>query len=276
MTGMDQTPLDESLKPPVIILVRPQLGENIGASARAMMNCGLTELRLVSPRDGWPNYRAVATASGANSILEKAQLFTTTSDAVADLHHLWATTARSRDMRKPETSPRQAVQRMRRAAANEERCGILFGAERTGLTNDELNLADFILQFPLNPEFSSLNLAQAVLLVSYQWRDASQEDRQESVPESERGHRPATREQIHHFFRHLEQELERYGFFRHENMRPTMVKNIRNLFLRSSLRDQEVRTLHGMIASLSGYRLDGTPCRFPTPNPMDDEENGDS
>lgn len=271
MTGMEQSPCNDGLTPPVIILVRPQLGENIGASARAMMNCGLTELRLVSPRDGWPNYRAVATASGANSILEKAQLFATTHDAVADLHHLWATTARSRDMRKPETSPRGAVLRMRRAAAMEERCGILFGAERTGLTNDELNLADFILQFPLNPDFSSLNLAQAVLLVSYQWRDATQEDRQESVPESEQGHRPATRKQIHHFFRHLEQELERHGFFRHEHMRPTMVKNIRNLFLRSGLRDQEVRTLHGMIASLSGYRLDGTPCRFPPP--QDTKEN---
>ena len=257
---------------PVIVLVRPQLGENIGAAARAMANCGLAELRLVGPRDGWPNYRAVAAASGADAILDAARLFDSAAAAVEDLHHLWATTARPRDQLKPVSSPRLAVRRMRRALSAGERCGVLFGPERTGLTNEELNLCDAVLTFPLNPGFSSLNLAQAVLLVAYLVTEPDDASDAEVVVEREPGHAPAAHGQIERFFRHLEQELDRHGFLHHAQMRPTMVRNLRNIFLRADLRDQEVRVLHGVVSALSGFRLDGSV--VPRPDPRRPEVDG--
>ena len=157
---------------PAIILVAPQLGENIGAVARAMLNCGLTDLRLVNPRDGWPNPAAEAMASGAVVVLEQARVFDTVEAAIADLQAVYATTARGRDMLKPVVTPRQAVTEIHQHSQIGQRCGILFGPERAGLSNEDLVYADAALMVPLHPGFSSLNLAQAVLLVAYEWFQA--------------------------------------------------------------------------------------------------------
>src|SRR5947209_15512799 len=152
---------------PAIILVEPQLGENIGTAARAMANCALDDLRLVRPRDGWPSDKAVAAASGADGVLDKARLFPTIAAAIANLRHVYASTARDRYMVKRELTPRRAAEEMREFLAAEEPCGILFGPERTGLVNDDIALADTVVTVPLNPAFSSLNLAQAVMILGY-------------------------------------------------------------------------------------------------------------
>lgn len=236
-----------------MILVRPQLGENIGAAARAMLNCGLGDLRLVDPRCRWPDPEAWPSASGAVSVLERARVFPSTAEAVSDLSLIYASTARQRDMTKPTVTPREAAVEMRRAAARGVRVGVLFGPERTGLDNDEVVRAARILHAPLNPDFSSLNLAQAVLLVAYEWRMASEC--------SITPHRlprplelPATAGEMENFYEHLEEELERGGFFEVPEKRPTVVRNVRNVFARSQLTRQEVRTLHGIITALAGPR----------------------
>src|SRR5712671_5241659 len=154
---------------PAIILVEPQLGQNIGTAARAMANCGLDDLRLVRPRDGWPSDKAVAAASGADAVLDKARLYPSIAAAIADLSHVYASTARDRYMVKRELTPRHAAEEMREFLARDEPCGVLFGPERTGLVNDDVALADTVITVPLNPAFSSLNLAQAVLIVGYEW-----------------------------------------------------------------------------------------------------------
>src|SRR6266700_2812945 len=158
---------------PAIILVQPQLGENIGTAARAMANCGLDDLRLVAPRDGWPSDKAVAAASGADRVLDKARLYPSVAAAIGDLGHVYAATARDRYMVKRELTPRRAAKEMRGFLAAGETCGVLFGPERTGLVNDHIALADTVLTVPLNPAFSSLNLAQAVLIVGYEWFTAN-------------------------------------------------------------------------------------------------------
>src|SRR3954465_8966169 len=160
---------------PAIILVEPQLGQNIGTAARAMANCGLDDLRLVRPRDGWPSDKAVAAASGADSVLDKARLYPSIAAAIADLSHVYASTARDRYMVKRELTPRHAAEEMREFLARDEPCGVLFGPERTGLVNDDVALADTVITVPLNPAFSSLNLAQAVLIVGYEWFTARTE-----------------------------------------------------------------------------------------------------
>lgn len=238
---------------PAIILVEPQLGENIGTAARAMYNCGLTDLRLVRPRDGWPNPRAISAASGADVVLEKARLFESTAEAVGDLTTTYATTARRRDMVKPVVTPRLAAKEMQEIGARGERFGVLFGPERTGLSNDDVVLAQAILAVPLNPAFSSLNLAQAVLLIGYEWYQAEKpqpEDRE--LPQA--GSRPATAEELMHFFRHLEEDLIEAGFLLPIEKRPIMIRNLRNVFQRAQLTDQELRTLHGVVRALSGKR----------------------
>src|SRR6266498_1519243 len=164
---------------PAIILVEPQLGENIGTAARAMLNCGLDDLRLVAPRDGWPSERAVAAASGADLVLDKAQLYPDVPAAIADLVHVYASTARDRYMVKRELTPRRAAEEMRGFIAAGEPCGVLLGPERTGLVNDHIALADAVVTVPLNPAFASLNLAQAVLLIGYEWFTARTEPRPE-------------------------------------------------------------------------------------------------
>jgi len=233
---------------PAIILVEPQLGDNIGAVARAMLNCGLTDLRLVKPRDGWPNERARKAAAGADSVIDGASLHDTVASAVADLHQVYATTARHRDMIKPVLVPRAAVERMRPEIASGLKVGVLFGRERSGLNNDDVALASAIITFPLNPDFTSLNLAQAVLLTAWEWRQATAEPwAPQPMPVSP----PATGEQLQGLFKHLEDELDRGGFLFPPEKRPSMVRNLRNLLLRAELTDQDVRTLHGVVTCLS-------------------------
>ncbi len=239
---------------PEIILVRPQIGENIGTAARAMLNCGLTRLRLVKPREAWPNEKAVAASSGATAVLDGAKLFPTTREAVADLTRLYATTARPRDMVKPVFSPRAAAREMRACIAGGGRVGILFGAERSGLENDDVALADAIIEVPMNPDFSSLNLAQAVLICAYEWRLAEPADDAAGARRGRPRARPAAKEELVGLFEHLEAELDRAGFLYPPEKRPRMVRNIRNLFARADLTEQEVKTLRGIVASLAKGR----------------------
>ncbi len=252
------TRLGEKLPGPAIILVEPQLGENIGAAARAMANFGLRELRLVSPRDGWPNAAARSSAALAVEIVDSAVLYTSIADAVADLHYLAAATARSRFLAKPVVAPDAAAAAIfeRREAAL--RCGILFGKERTGLENSDIALADVIVTAPVDPNFASLNLAQSVLLFAYEWRklvDPVSLGRQ--LPDAPLGagqrfkaSRPAERHELLGFFEHLERELDTCGFLFPPHKRETMVNNIRTMFTRMTPTEQEVRTLRGIIANL--------------------------
>lgn len=253
---------------PAIILVHPQLGENIGMCARAMLNCAVTELRIVKPRDGWPNDAATAAASGAVSILENAKLYDTTKEAVADLEYVLATTARARGMVKDIVTAEAAARKIREmngfthplpnplgeGQPPQQRCGILFGPERTGLENDDIALANAILNIPLNPAFSSLNLAQAVLLACYSWLSADNPfSASESVP-SLGETAPATKNEIENLMKHLEEELETGGFFRSPDQRPTLMRNIRNFFFRSGMTAQDARTMHGIFSCLTGKR----------------------
>ncbi len=240
---------------PKVILVRPQLGENIGAVARAMMNCGLSDLRLVAPRDGWPNPTAWPMASGAEAILEVAQVFEDLSSATGDLRRLYATTARQRELAKWIATPREAARDLRTLAARNEATGLLFGAERTGLTSDELALADVLVRVPLNPEHASLNLAQAVLILGYEWWQAA--DTTEPKRLYRGGSEPATREELEGFLDRLERALDEDGFFRTAEQKPHMLRNLKTLFVRAEPSEQEVRTLHGLIAALRGKRVQG-------------------
>ncbi|MFZ1416505.1 MAG: RNA methyltransferase, partial [Defluviicoccus sp.] len=240
---------------PAVVLVEPQLAENIGMVARAMLNCGLDDLRLVRPRAGWPNEKAVAAASGADRVLETARLYSSTAAATADLNLLLATTARTRAMTKWTLTPRAAAVEIRRATAAGSRVGLLFGKEARGLGNDDVALAQAIIAIPLNPGFSSLNLAMAVLIVGYEWRLAAADAVEAVAPPAavlqlpkETG--PATAEQLQGLFEQLESELDRCGFLRIAEKRPIMVRNLRNLFGRAGLSAQEVRTLRGIISCL--------------------------
>jgi len=237
---------------PAIILVEPQLGENIGTAVRAMLNCGLTDLRLVRPRDGWPSAKAQAAASGADVVLEAARLYDRVEDAIGELTRVYATTARDRYMVKRVVTPREAAAECRALAASGETCGILFGPERTGLLNEHIALADTVVSVPLNPAFSSLNLAQAVLIVGYEWFTAG--DRTPAAQLVTGHSQPASKELLIRFFEHLEEELDRNGFMRDPEKRPSMVRNLRNLFQRAQCTEQELRTLHGVVTAFAGPR----------------------
>lgn len=237
---------------PTIILVRPQLGENIGMVARAMLNFGLTDLRLVTPRDGWPSEKAVATASGATDILDQVKLYETTKEAVADLHRVYATTARDRDMVKLLHTPASASEEMVTLSQENPdlKLGILFGAERTGLQNEEVALAEAMITYPTNPEFSSLNLAQAVLLMGYALY-SHQFNIEDKQPRVRKGATPfATKDEIDNFLDRLYNTLEEKNFFKTEEMKPVMKQNLETLFTRGQLTQQEVNTLHGLIKAL--------------------------
>lgn len=241
---------------PAVILIEPQLGENIGMAARAMLNCGLTELRLVSPRDGWPNTKAYATAAGANGVLDAAKLYATAAEAVADLHYVLATTARPRDMNKDVATPRTAAADMRAKIAAGIACGVMFGREAVGLENDEVALADAILMAPLNPAFRSLNLAQAVLLMGYEWFQVAAEH--PGLSEEVRlNTRLATKGELVGMFEHLERELDECGFLGVAEKRPSMSRNLRNMFQRARMTEQEVRTFRGVIAGLTRWKTTG-------------------
>ncbi|MFQ5347450.1 MAG: RNA methyltransferase [Rhodothalassiaceae bacterium] len=230
---------------PVIILVRPQLGENIGKAARAMLNFGLTELRLVAPRDGWPNPAAGPAASGADSVLDEARLFDDVAAAIADLGHVYAATVRPRGMAKPVVTPEEAVREMRAAGG---RSGILFGAERSGLDNDEVALADSILTIPVNPDFSSLNLAQAVIIAAYEWHKAGAD----MPPRREtRDGPPASKADYQGLYAQLEGALEARGYFRSAARKPVQIRSLRTLLQNARLTAQEIRTLRGVVKTLT-------------------------
>ncbi len=237
---------------PAVILVRPQLGENIGTAARAMLNCGLADLRLVQPRDGWPNVKALGAASGADAVLSAARVCGSVAEAVGDLSLVHATTARPREMLKPVLAPRAGVAAMREGARRGARLGLLFGPEKAGLKNEELVLADAIVQIPLNPAFASLNLAQAVLIMAYEWRLSAPAPEEAPPPEPAGSARPATKDEILHFFEHLEGALDACGFYPTPEMRPSMVLNMRAMFERVSLTRQDVQTLRGVVRALTG------------------------
>ncbi len=247
MAGTDhtQTPV---LGGPAIILVEPQLGENIGTAARAMLNFGLTDLRLVKPRDGWPNDKAVAAASGADCVIDGAELFESTEAAVADLNSVYATSARRRDMLKTVMTPAHAAGVMRDESSLGSRVGVLFGPERTGLRNDDVTLADTLISVPLNPAYASLNVAQAVLLVGYEWFQKTSKTPGKRLDQGRTFAVP--RGELIRFFEHLERELDTAGFLRPREKRPAMVRNIRNMFQRAGLMEQEVRTLRGIVTAL--------------------------
>ncbi len=228
---------------PAIVLVRPQLGENIGAAARAMANFGLSDLRLVAPRDGWPNPAAAAMAADGADIVKAATLFEDTKAAIADLGWVWAATARRRAMAKPEQTAEQAGRAMAAPAAP---CGVLFGPEASGLANDEVALADTVLRVPARPGRSSLNLAQAVLLVAYERFKAA------ALPEpAPRRPPPAAKGELEAFFSQLMGELDRRGFLRSPQARGATIRNIRAMFQRAALSRREVGTLRGIVASLA-------------------------
>jgi tRNA/rRNA methyltransferase len=238
---------------PIIILVEPQLAENIGMVARAMANFGLSELRLVSPRNGWPKKGAHSAASGAVHVLEAARLYDTAREAIADLNYVFATTARERGQMKRVFAPEAAMRETQARIGEGQGVGILFGRERTGLENDEVSLADAIVTFPVDPKFSSLNLAQAVLLVSYEWRKLATGG---ALPFSgERRSPPAAREVLTSFFDYVEAELEAVNFYP-EDKKPIMARNMRDIFHRLEMTEQDVRTLRGAIRALAeGRRL---------------------
>ncbi|MCW5731803.1 MAG: RNA methyltransferase [Alphaproteobacteria bacterium] len=242
---------------PAIVLVAPQMPENIGSAARAMLNFGLTDLRLVRPEKRFPHPRAEALASGASFVLERARVFDSTEAAVGDLHRLYAATAREREMLKPVQGPRQAVAEIGAALRTGERCGILFGSERVGLLNEDVVLAEKIVTIPVNPGFSSLNLAQAVAVLAYEWWCFL------AGPPAERFSfgrtRPATREEVFGLFEHLERELDEAGYFaKVPDKREAMLTNIRNSLQRGPLLDQDVRTLRGIVKQLAGKRIPGS------------------
>lgn len=257
MTGTDHTQISQAVKEsnrksPVVILVKPQMGENIGAAARAMLNCGLDRLRLVSPRDGWPNERAEAMSSGALAKMPPVEVFDSTAEAIRDCHYVMATTARPRDMVKPVYNGEGAAQEAARRGEAGEKVAFLFGGERSGLDNDDVALSHAVITVPLNPSFSSLNLGQAVLLMAYEWSKISFKQTKRECPTGDT--LPASHEQLHGLMERLEGELETHHFFRSEGLKPTMIRNLRNLLVRADMTEQEVSTFHGIISALTGKK----------------------
>ena len=235
---------------PAIILSEPQLGENIGACARAMANFGLSDLRLVNPRDGWPNEKAEAMAAGAAGLITAARVFDSVANAIGKLQLVYAATARDRTMAKPVLTPVEAARRLREAAAKGVQTGLLFGNERAGLANDDVALADGIVTIPTDDAgFASLNLGQAVLLLGYEWFKAGDGTPPERIDHG--GQLPAPREELILLFEHLEEELEKGGFLFPPGNRPGMIRNLRSILHRAQLTDQEVRTLRGVIVALT-------------------------
>jgi tRNA/rRNA methyltransferase len=258
-------------RPPVVILARPQMGENIGAAARAMMNCGLPDLRLVAPRDGWPNAAALPMAAGGKAIIETAQVFDTVAAATADISFLAATSARRRDLAIRSLDPRGAAELIvaHTSAAPDDlhdehnRAALLFGPEASGLDNEEVVLADILVTASLNPAYPSLNLAQGVLLMAWEWRMAVlYAARQSAEVPGDAAHRPerasvtgrASVAERDYFYKRLEMALDEGGFFTAPDMVATVKRNIRALFNRAAPSKQEISTLHGILQALTRNR----------------------
>lgn len=241
------------LIPPAFILVEPQMGENIGAAARAMLNFGLTQMRVVNPRDGWPNERAVAMASGAGRVLDAAARHDTTRAAIADLHYVFATTARPRDLIKPVFTPEQALSKASEMAHKGLKTGILFGPEAAGLQNEDIVQVDAIITVPVNPDFASLNLGQCVLLMAYEWGRQTLRDPQ-VLPEKSR---PATQGEIAILTDHFEEKLDKAGFFFPPPKAEHMKLNLRNMLARLPLTLAEVQIFHGMLRQFARWKETG-------------------
>ncbi len=251
-SGTDKTKRWIETPGPVVVLVEPQLGENIGAAARAMANFGLSKLRLVKPLQGWPNEKAKVMAAGADRVLDAAVVYDTLAEAIGDCTYVLATTARNHDQAKPVLGAAEAMQALAPKVGGGETVAIIFGRERIGLENHEVARADAIVTLPVNPAFASLNLAQAVVIVGYEWfKLASGEELPFSAPDKSP---PAPKQQLDAFFADLETELDRIEFYRPHEKRGTMSTNLRNIFNRMTPTEQDIRTLHGIVMALAQGR----------------------
>ncbi|MDB4831887.1 RNA methyltransferase [Hyphomicrobiales bacterium] len=258
--GMQNLYETDGMSDPYIVLVRPQLGENIGAVARAMANFNLFKLRIVSPRDGWPNNKAYRSAAGASVIIDNTGLFDSLELAIQDLDYVFATTARRRDMIKPITNLRNTAIKTKEMVAKGSKVGIIFGPEKSGLTNEDISLCNGLVMAPVNPDFASLNLAQAVLLIAYEWFLISSDGKLGRETQSEKPRteglsidktRLATKEEYIKLFSHLEDELGGRNFFRPLEKKKSMINNLRNMIQRQNLTEKDVKTFHGIIKALS-------------------------
>ena len=243
------------MTPPAFVLVRPQMGENIGAAARAMWNFGLDQMRIVAPRDGWPNPGAVAMASGAGRLLDDAQLHDDLASAIADRTFVFATTARSRDLTKPVYAPEEAMAEAARRIAAGERVAVLFGPERAGLENDDIVKANAIISVPVNPEFPSLNLAQCVLLTGYEWRRATTEVTPYEMELA--GGEMAPQIEIEKLAEHYESRLDVAGFYFPEAKAEGMKRTMRNLWSRMPMTRTDVQLLHGVLRQMVRWKERG-------------------
>ena len=251
-SGTDKTKRWIETPGPVVVLVEPQLGENIGAAARAMANFGLSKLRLVKPLQGWPNEKARVMAAGADRVLDAAVVYDTLAEAIGDCTYVLATTARNHDQAKPVLGAAEAMAALAPKVGGGETVAIIFGRERIGLENHEVARADAIVTLPVNPAFASLNLAQAVVIVAYEWLNlASGEELPFSAPDKSP---PAPKQQLDAFFSDLETELDRIEFYRPHEKRGTMSTNLRNIFNRMRPTEQDIRTLHGIVMALAQGR----------------------
>lgn len=239
---------------PCFVLVRPQMGENIGAAARAMWNFGLDRMRMVEPRDGWPNPRAVALASGAGRLLDDAGIHATTAQAVADCDYVFATTARARGMTKPVVTPERAMEQARGLIAQGRRVAVLFGPERAGLENDDIVRANAIISVPVNPDFASLNLGQCVLLTAYEWRRQTPGIVPERIEMA--GADPATVIEVEKLAEHYEARLDAAGFFFPDTKAEAMKRTLRNIWSRMPLTRADVQVFHGMLRQLTRRQTD--------------------
>lgn len=253
---------------PAVVLVEPQLGENIGMVARAMANFGLSELRLVRPRDGWPNPKAQAAASKADHVIDRAAVFETLETAISDLNFVFATTARARDGFKPVRGPQDAARTLRTRFETGQKCGVLFGRERWGLDNEEISLADEIVTYPVNPAFASLNIAQAVLLMSYEWMKSGLAG-EDQTPFSGPQIRSATKSELQGFSDQLEEALQARGYFRTPAKKPKMVEGLRAVLSRPGFSQAEIQLLRGVIRSLDRFSRK-SPRGSGPPDPIDD------
>ena len=244
-----------SLQQPAFILIRPQMGENIGAAARAMWNFGLDHMRIVDPRDGWPSQKAVAMASGAGRLLDEAGLFETTADALADTTFVMATTARSRDLTKPVFSPEHAMAEAAKRIAAGQKVAVMFGPERSGLENEDIIRASAIISVPVNTQFASLNLAQCVLLMSYEWRRQVSEIAAESMDMTKAEW--ASGLEVEKLAEHFEQRLDTAGFFFPKTKAASMKVNLRNLWSRMPLTKADVQILHGTMRQMVRWKERG-------------------
>ncbi|MET3924921.1 RNA methyltransferase [Devosia sp. 2618] len=259
MAGTDTSIKIEFLPSPAVILCEPQLGENIGTAARAMANFGLWDLRLVRPRDGWPNERAIAAASRADHVIERVRVFETLEEAVSDLNLVLATTARSRDLQKEVIGPDEAAIRMSATIAAGQGVGLLFGREKWGLLNEEVALANTIVTLPVEPAFASLNIAQAVLILAYEWRRHA--GLSQKLPFDSGLLDAAPKSELVGLFEHLEGVLDQSGFFTTPEKKPGMVDNLRTALSRGNFSSQEIRTLRGVISSIDRRHLRPNPNR---------------